>query len=283
MLSNYDKERLMMRYIKHCQEMGIASDLYDINAKIDSNIDYWENWNLIEEDLNKINGTLQQQQIKNVKMELAKPESIKFEIDLDMTDSVAVLGDRNSGKTNLSFYLMNKYKGKKQKYLFGYPKDIDGYKHLSDWGDIYKVTDSIIFIDEIQRYIKIYDKRANSQLLEFISFLAHQNNTLIFTTQLSQFITKGVEASIQTWCIKELDVGSLKNGCKVKRILRNTKDPRITDEAMAININEFVAYDKTMPIGFNGIHTFDDQSIGKDWRNADSKSDNKCDKNKKVK
>src|SRR3990167_324809 len=116
-------------------------------------------------------------------------------LDLDKTDSVAIVGNRNSGKTNLAFAFMNDYKGSKTKYLFGYPKEVEGYITISHWEDVFKITDAVVFIDEIQRYIKFYETKANYELMEFMSFLQHNKVTIIFTTQLSQFITKGVEAT----------------------------------------------------------------------------------------
>lgn len=191
-----------------------------------------------------------------------------MKLNLDKTDSVAIVGDRNSGKTNLAFSFMNSYRGRRGKVLYGYPKDFKGYLRIANWEDLLQITDSIIFIDEISKYIKLYDRRANVELMDLLSFLAHQNNTLIFTTQLTQFITKGVEASIQTWCIKQIDIVGLKNGCKVKRILQATAHPRITNKGMALRVDEYIAHDLNMRIGFSGLHTFKDQNIKKDWKTA---------------
>ena len=270
MLTQKEKEKLMLEYHNICYKMGIDSDLYDIEAKIDSTISIEENLNIIEDELKALaeDGSLLKEQYEREKARESERKDIAvFNLNLDVTDSIAIVGDRNTGKTNLAFYFMNRYKGKRKKYLYGYPVKKEGYLTISTWGDLLKLTDSIIFIDEIQKYIKLYDRKANVELMEMLSFLAQQNNTVIFTTQLSQFITKGVEASIQTWCIKQLDVFGLKNGCKIKRILRETAHPRVTEKAVALNVNEFIAWDSTMPIGFNGMQTFTDQKVGKDWKN----------------
>lgn len=269
-LSNGAVEQLRIKYIQWCQVNKFDSDLFDFNSELDMSLTYWEAWNNIEDKLSvlKDNGNLQKKQITAIKdRELQENKTPAFKIDLDLTDSVAIVGDRNSGKTNLAFSLMNNYKGKRKKYLYGYPKQIKGYLTISTWTDILKISDGVIFIDEIQRYIKLYDRKANIELMELLSFLAHQRNTLIFNTQLSQFITKGVEATIQTWLVKQLDVQSLKNGCKIKRILKETANPKITDKGMALVINEYIAWDNNMPLGFSGIHTFEDQNVGKDWKN----------------
>ena len=42
-------------------------------------------------------------------------------IDLDKIRSLAILGQVNAGKTNLAFWYLKSYKGKRKIYLFGYP------------------------------------------------------------------------------------------------------------------------------------------------------------------
>ena len=263
------RQKINEWYMTYCYKHKIPGDLYDIESKIDDSLTFEENINIIEEELSQLaeDGTLLEEYIKQQKAESERPiEHHNINLNLELTDSIAIVGDRNSGKTNLAFYLMNNYKGSRTKYLYGYPKNIKGYHNIRTWGDLLKISDSIIFIDEIQRYIPLYEKKANHEFMELLSFLSHQNNTLIFTTQLSQFITKGVEASIQTWFIKQLDIMGLKNGCKIKRILQETASPQITKRGMNISVNQYIAHDETMPISFNGIHTFSNQGVLKDWK-----------------
>lgn len=201
-------------------------------------------------------------------------------MDLDKTKVLAVLGDMNSGKTNLAFHLLREYSGNRKIYLLGYPKQIDNFIPLSDFGDIFELRDSIIFMDEIHRYIKLYDKRANHRLLELISLFSHNNNTLIFTTQLSQFISKSVEAFVDGWCITKLkDLKSLKNGSKPKRIIQNTSSPLCTEWSLSLQQGEFLEHCEANGIGENRIKEFKYQGIGKDWKNCDRNPDKKSSKN----
>lgn len=197
-------------------------------------------------------------------------------MDLDKTKVLAILGDMNSGKTNLAFHLLREYTGNRQIYLLGYPKQIDNFIPISDFGDIFELRDSIIFMDEIHRYVKLYDKRANHKLLELISLFSHNNNTLIFTTQLSQFITKSVEAFVDGWCITKLkDLKTLKNGSKPKRIIQNTSSPLCNDWSLSLNQGEYLEHCESNGIGQNKIKEFEFQGIGKDWKNADKRADRK--------
>lgn len=187
-------------------------------------------------------------------------------IDLDKVKSVCILGETDSGKTNLGFWYLKNYKGKRKIYLLGYPKQVEGYQNLSSFNDIFSLKDSIIYADEIQKFIKVYDRKANYQLMELISLFAHKNNTIIFSTQLTQFVTRGVEAFIDVWCLKKTDLDTLKNGCKAKRIIERLSDPRKSDWYLALDKNEYYEYSDKNELGENRIKKFPNQNIGKDWK-----------------
>lgn len=187
-------------------------------------------------------------------------------VNLDKIRSLAIIGNINTGKTNLMFSYSNTYKGKRKKYLFGYPKKIKGYMALSNWEDLLKVRNGIILIDEISHFIKVYERKSNYKLMELISLFAHKNNTLIFTTQLSQFITRGIEAFIDCWAIKRIDLELLKNGSKPKRIIQRLSYNKKNDWVLDLEVNEFYEYSETNNLGENTIKTFSFQEIGKDWK-----------------
>lgn len=191
-------------------------------------------------------------------------------MDLDKVKSVCIIGDIDAGKTNLAFYLLRQYKGARKIYLVGYPKKIDNFASLSNWQDMFKLTNSIIFIDELQKFIKIYDRRANYDLMELISLFKHQNNTLIFTTQLSQFITRGVEAFVDCWVLTRLmDLATLKNGSKPKRVIQSTLHPQCTKWSLNLRNGEYLEFSEMNMIGENGVKKFTDQKIQKDWKNCE--------------
>ncbi len=188
-------------------------------------------------------------------------------VNLDQVKTVAILGDIHTGKTNLAVSMLREYKGDKQIYLVGYPKQIDDFKNISFFNDLFKLTDSIIFIDEIQKFINIYDRRRVHEFIELLSFFAHNNNTLIFTTCLSQFIPKRLEPYLDCWCMTRImDVEGLKNGGKAKRIIKNTTHHKSTKWSLALPNGEYLEHCEINDIEENGVKTFEYQKIGKDWR-----------------
>ena len=188
-------------------------------------------------------------------------------VNLDNIKSLVILGDTHTGKTNLAVYLLRSYEGSRTIYTVGYPRKIDNFENLSSFQDLFAITNSIIFVDELQKFIKAYDRKANYELMELISLFEHQGNTIIFTTQLSQFVTKGVEGFIDCWCLTRiLDLGNLKNGCKVKRIIQNTLHPKCSRWSLSIDTGEYLEFSEKNPIGGNGVKKFGFANIGKDWK-----------------
>lgn len=199
-------------------------------------------------------------------------------MNLDQIKSVCIIGDINSCKTNLAFHLLREYKGKRQIYLIGYPKQVDNFKTISFFKDLVNLTDSILFIDEIQKYINICDRRKIQDLIELISFFAHNNNTLIFTTCLSQFITKSIESYIDCWGITRImDLNGLKNGGKPKRILHDLTNYKCLSNSLVLSKGEYIEYSELNNSDENGLKIFKDQGIGKDWRFS---KENQIDKEK---
>lgn len=184
-------------------------------------------------------------------------------INLDKVNVIAILGNIDEGKSNLSFWYMNSYKGKRQKCLYGYPKKIKGYKNIDTFPDLMKIENSIVFIDEFSKYFQIYDKNTNQQLIDFLVLMAHKNNTLILTTQLSQMLTRQVEAFIDCWAFKRLDLNSLKWGSKAKRVINSLAYWKKNAWVLDLKKDEYFQYSERD--SNNGIKRFPFQNIGKDW------------------
>lgn len=192
-------------------------------------------------------------------------------MNLDNIKTLAIIGDTHSCKTNLAFYHLRQYKGKRDIYLLGYPKKIDNFKEVSCFQDIFRIKNAIIFIDELQKYIKVYDRKANIELMELISTFKHNNNTLIFSTQLSQFITRGVEAFIDVWNITRMqDIAVLKNGSKPKRIIQNAMTAQRNNWGLFLDNGQYLQYGECLDLMYNGVFSFPNQNIAKDWEIGNS-------------
>lgn len=188
-----------------------------------------------------------------------------FTPDLDKKRIMAVIGDINSGKTNLAIYLLRAYKGTRKIYTLGYPKQIDDFVSLNSHKEIDDLTDAIIFIDELSRYYPTKG-HTNTSFLSIARTISHSNNTLIFTTQLTQDLTNQMEAFVDTFLITKMaDLRTIKEGSKAKFAILDCADFRRTSHSLRLKQGEYLYSSIDSMAGENGIKTFPFQRIGKDW------------------
>lgn len=186
-------------------------------------------------------------------------------MNVDNNKAVAIIGDTDTGKTNLAVYIAGKC-SHKNKYSLGYPEAIKGFTNLSSIDDIALIEDCVLFIDELSRYFPVHDRKANDKLMDLLQFAAHNRIKLILTTQLSQFITKQCEAMIPQWAIKQINVRRLKNGSTPSFVIKHVmKDRRITRDFVKLKIEEFIWYNEQAVAGENKIETFINMGVKKDW------------------
>ena len=188
-------------------------------------------------------------------------------MNLDKVNCIGIIGDRHTAKTNLMFDALFKYKGDKKIYLYGYPKKFKGFGQVNSLNELSTITNSIIAMDELQKHIKVYDKATNCMFIELLSTMAHQGNVIVFTTQLTQFITKALDGFIDGFLYTRIsDLAQLKNGSKIKRRLAEFSCPEKNKWSLNLRNGEYVEIIDYNPIGHNGKKSFKNRNIGKDWR-----------------
>ena len=189
-------------------------------------------------------------------------------MNLDKIRVLAILGDIHTAKTNLAIHFLRKYKGGRAIYLYGYPKQIDKFKSVSSLQELSQIDNSIVFFDELQKHIPFYQRKISDLFLELLSTMAHQNNTILFTTPMSQYITKSLDCFLDGFCYTKFsDLSTLKNGSKAKRKLIGFSNPQINNWTLNLQMGEYIEIIDSNKSDDNGLKTFPDQNIGKDWRN----------------
>lgn len=186
---------------------------------------------------------------------------------VDNNKPVAVIGGTNSGKTNLAFWLASQC-SHKEKYTLGYPVEVKGFIQISDKDELFRLKDCVVIIDEFQRMFDRYGRHHNDSLEEALDFAEHRNIKIILTSQNNQAIDRNLESRIKCWALKRINVHTLKQGGMCKVAMDTIKHPRITSSFLALENNEFLWWDIDSVIGENGIRTFPNMGIAKDWGNV---------------
>jgi hypothetical protein len=181
----------------------------------------------------------------------------------------AIIGNTGSGKTNLLVFLARQQGGNRKKYLLGYPSLINGFIPLNSVEDLTLIQDCVLVIDELSRYFPPWERRTNQKLMELLQFAEHNNIKVMFSTQVTQSITKQLEAFIGQWAIKQIRMNTLKNGSTPKNILKHSiKHPNITTDMIKLGVDEYVWYNERATPGENGVRSFPCQGVLKDWKTA---------------
>lgn len=279
-----DKEHQIKFIQEWLEQRGIPFDLVDLNAEVDSYVELDANLENIKELIGNFTQTQKEviTDLKSPKYEEQNKQGFDAYIETKVTDTdfkaewlnnnkpIAICGETNSGKTNLAFFLANLCKHK-NKYVLGYPKKIKGFIQLNSVDDLAKISEGVLLIDEFSIYFPVWDKRSNEKLLDLLQFTEHNNIKLILSTQLSQFITKQCEALIPCWAIKQINIRRLKNGSTPSYILKHAvKHPNISSDFMKVATNQFLWFNEQGAIGENGVYTFPDMNIKKDWGNENA-------------
>ena len=190
-------------------------------------------------------------------------------MDLDKTKIVGIVGDTDTGKTNLGIYLLRNYKGNRKIYTLGYPIQLDNFPQLNKKQELTQITNSIIFVDELARFFPTRERHTNQDFLELARLLGHSKNTLIFTTQLSQDLTNQMESFVDTLLITRMaDLRYLKFGSKIKFTILDCADVRMNGHSLNLSPGEYLESCPANEIGGDGIKSFPFQNIGKDWAPA---------------
>lgn len=209
-------------------------------------------------------------------------------MNLDAVPVLGVIGDINFGKTSLCYTLLSQYEGERQIVLYSYPDTVlnektgEAYRQIHTIQELELLTNSIIFMDELQKHIKFYDKRMNNQLLEILSTIAHNNNTLIFTTPMTQFITKALDCFITGFCyVRISDMDQMKNGSKVKRLLQDFSTDRRGTRTLRLERGEYLQVVEGQE-DTNGLHAFSNPLIRKAWKVGQNAHTNAQEKPKEM-
>lgn len=253
-----------------CNKYGKELDLFDINAEIDSSLTYSENKNILQEKFKLLFGNYKEGTILNLskkdidfsayeaeeKQQVNPDELLTYE-NLEKIKTIGIYGETGSGKTAIAFKILEQFKEKKPIYFIRHPKPEllkpFSYKNLPSLHSLELLNDCAIYIDEPQLYISIYEKRSNEIIAKLCSLARQRNITLIISSSDTRVFTKHNEAYIDLWLIKDLDFEGIKNGSKIKRIIKD--NCFIDPKGFKLNYNEYLSDSRKLD-NFNGKHSF---------------------------
>lgn len=268
------QEIFLKEWVKsEAQKRNIEFDVLDINAEIDREITLEENKRILLEKLKALESArdgFNNDEIKSkaeawqvMAKQQENPEELLTYDNLNKIRTIAIYGHTGSGKTALAYKILDVYKQYKKVYFIKYPKPRVikelGYNNLHNIEELENLKDCVIYWDEPQLHIEIYDKRTNAIIAKACSLARQRNITLIISSSDTRVFTKYNEAYFDLWLVKDIDYNMVKNGSKIKHTIKEHSfiDPR----GFRIKENEYLS-DCRKISDFNGRHTF---TLIKEW------------------
>jgi hypothetical protein len=102
-------------------------------------------------------------------------------------------------------------------------------------------------------------------LVKLTSLCRQKEITFIFSTSDTRWVNRSVEAYVDTWIVKDLEYGMVKQGSLIKKIIQ--KYTFISPDGFRLNDNEFLLYNRKFP-EMSGRDSFD---LPKFWSDEYSK------------
>lgn len=140
---------------------------------------------------------------------------------------IGLSGSKNSGKTNNLMCALRQFReNNKTTSIYVYGLDNHTLEWVKKLGNVFEISsleqlsnksNSLFVLDEFQR-LKLNDRRYKEVLDDFIDFIYHKNNWVLFTSPNLREFNSIIGSKIEGWCIKSLRIDSLINGSQLKQV-----------------------------------------------------------------
>lgn len=171
------------------------------------------------------------------------------------SSAIAILGGKGSGKTALSYYLLDKMD--RPVYVYDNPKpelvEGRGWHNLYRLETLYSLEGAAVWMDEPQISMPVGNKRANEGLQRLLSIARHRDITLMFSTCDTRWVTRALESYITAWIVKDVEPSLVKQGALIKKLIKNYVVADVDE--FHLEPSEYLFYDRHRP-ELDRKHTF---------------------------
>jgi len=161
----------------------------------------------------------------------------------------AIVGDTNTGKSNLIYYLIKELKENYSFNLvtFGLKFEIKGTKTINSLEELESIRNSLIFLDEFYTLFDLDDRKKKRQIEKTLRLINHNNNILVLVGVPENF-KKFISSKVSTCFYKRVRVKDFINGSSLKNTLTNYAGASMGDEMLILEKNEVMVFNEDYKI-----------------------------------
>lgn len=158
---------------------------------------------------------------------------------------ISIIGDINTGKSNLIHAILRELKQKNtfNLYTYGFKAEPDT-KHtkIHSVDELEQITNSIIAIDEVMSLFDLNNRMAKRTIENTLRLLHHNNNILILL-MLPENTKKFLSGKINVHMFKKSTIADFINGSRTKNILTNYHGDCMGSKVLNLTPGEVLIYD----------------------------------------
>lgn len=157
---------------------------------------------------------------------------------------IGLVGDADSGKSNLLYWIIKALREKYQFKLYSYGLRVC----LADEQKIYSVEqleqihDSVIIVDEFASLFDLDDRKQKKQIENTLRLIFHRNNVVLFCG-LPENIKKFIASKLQAVIYKQCALGDFINGSRVKAVIMNYAGDERGAAMLSMNPDKAIMWD----------------------------------------
>lgn len=157
---------------------------------------------------------------------------------------IGIVGDRNSGKSNLIYHLLTELKKdfKFNLYTYGLRFDVGGTK-INSIEELEKIRGSLIILDEFFSLFNLEDMKKRKLIEKTFRLLFHNNNIVILSgipNNYKKFISSQLDIIIYQKC----SLNEFINGSRAKYVCLSYRGDELGSSVLNLQPNEALIYEE---------------------------------------
>lgn len=158
---------------------------------------------------------------------------------------ISVIGDANTGKSNLLYWLLHSLKGYEFKaYQYGLRLNVEGVKSVYSVSELENVKNSLVIVDEMPSLFDLDNRKEKAKIEKMLRLIYHNNNILILCG-LPENFKKFISGRLHVEVYKAITIADLINGSSVKHHITQYKGNELGSSVLALDKDEALVYDGT--------------------------------------
>jgi hypothetical protein len=172
-------------------------------------------------------------------------QGYKMEIKqlLNQPKIIAIVGDANSGKSNLLYNLITELRKdyKFNLYTYGLRYDL-GENKIHSIEELELIKDSVIMLDEFSSLFDILDRKKRKLIEKSLRLIFHNNNILILVGLPENYV-KFISSKCNMVIFFKSTITDFVNGSRIKNLCLNYKGYELGSSVLNLNKDECIIYD----------------------------------------